>query len=162
MTKSRDFAVINGLIGGLATFGTHHLGAVCENMKLLDDLGDNGVKMWVDEKLSHGMKLCGFGHPVYKKDRRPDILYASIEEVYPDHKMLIRYNALRDELHSRKGIHPNIDAVVGLAYSCMNFEPEQGIYLSFLARSLSMMSHILEEFPGKPFDFFLKKSKRER
>ena len=35
----------------------------------------------------------------------------------------------------------------------MGFEPEHGIYLSFLSRSLSMVCHILEEVPKKPFSF---------
>jgi len=159
-TKNEAFAIINGLIGGLTTIGTHHLGSVVHVMKMFkhikDKLKDKNVKSFVEEyvntELQHNRKIHGFGHPVYHKDPRPEILLDEImalaDNIYVD-----IYNCLAEKVKEEKNIFPNIDLILALSYLCLGFEPEHGIYLSFIARSLNMVCHILDELPKKPFAF---------
>ena len=158
-TKDKRFAMINGLIGGLATFGTHHLGTIFDVMQMYSELKDIDVVEYVNTKLKNKEIIFGFGHPYCKKDRRPDLLLKEINKQFNGNKYLENYNQLSDVLSKEKGIYPNIDAVAALSYVCLGFEPEHGIYLSFIARSLSMVCHILEELQEKPFSFFLENSR---
>jgi citrate synthase len=155
VTKDKRFAVINGLIGGLTSFGTSHLGAIYDIMQLYLKLKDTNIKKYVEKKLKNGGIIPGFGHPVYNKDPRPDLLSAEIDKYFLDNVYKIKYNQLEEILVEKKGLRPNVDAIVGLSYTCLGFQPEHGLYLSFIARSLSMVCHILEEQERKPFSFFL-------
>lgn len=160
-TKNREFAIINGLIGGLATIGTDHLGAVTESMKTMVKLkkecaGQDTTKAvadYVSKKIKNKEKIRGFGHPVYEQDPRPKLLLKEIKKAYKKNQYIDIYSCLEKKLFEQKKIYPNIDAILALSYTCMGFEPEQGVYLSFLSRSLSMVSHITEELPKKPFSF---------
>lgn len=161
-TKNKEFAIINGLIGGLSTIGTHHLGSVVSVMKTFEFIKkeSNGnikyfVKQYVKEELNKGNNIHGFGHPVYRKDPRPDILFNEIKNTHHSNEYILIFSYLKKELSILKDIHPNIDASLALSYLCLGFEPEQGIYLSFIGRSLNMVCHILEELPKKPFSFLL-------
>ncbi len=157
-TKDARFAVINGLIAGLATFGTHHLGAVYDVMQMYQQLRGQNVPQYVSGMLSRNELICGFGHPHYAKDPRPQALLSHIQKHYGGNEYLQIYLELSNELLTIKQIHPNIDAIAGLSYCCLGFEPMHGIYLSFLARSLSMICHISEELPKKPFSGYLQKT----
>jgi len=159
-TKNKEFAVINGLIGGLTTIGTHHLGSVVQVMKMFkhmkDNLRDKNVKDFVEDyinvELKNNRKIHGFGHPVYKKDPRTELLLDEIHSKHDNVYMDI-YNSIAKKLMQEKNIFPNIDAALALSYLSLGFEPEHGIYLSFLGRSLNMVCHILDELPRKPFAF---------
>ncbi|MGQ9630611.1 MAG: citrate/2-methylcitrate synthase [bacterium] len=170
-TKDERFAVINGIIAGIATIGTHHLGAVYDVMKLYQDIasriGEGGdvsaaVKDCVDEKLESGEVLGGYGHPVYDVDPRNQIIKDMVRGINAESLPLKIYEALEEELHKRKGIHPNIDAAQALAYLVLGFEPVHSIYLTFLGRSLDMICHIVEELPRKPFSFLMEASPVDR
>jgi citrate synthase len=160
-TKNKDFAIINGLIGGLATFGTDHLGAVSNIMETSRQIRKNSsgrsiedtVEEYVALQILNGDKIRGFGHPVYKRDPRPSLLAEEVEKVYPGNIYAEIYGCLSKILFEKKKIYPNIDSALALSYNNLGFEPEQGIYLSFISRSLSMICHILEEIPKKPFSF---------
>lgn len=155
-TKDKKFAIINGLIGGLSSLGTDHLGAICDSMHLLksfENSKENEIKEYIKTKLNQKEKIRGFGHPVYKKDPRPQILLTEIKKTYKKNIYIEIFNTLSNELIKRKNIFPNIDSALAVSYNSLGFEPEQGIYLSFISRSIGMVSHILEEFPKKPFSF---------
>lgn len=160
-TKDKYFAVVNGLIGGISSFGTDHLGAVSwvmedlERIKIQSEGRDleGVVRESVDSSLEKGLSVRGFGHPVYERDPRVKILIEEVEKVHPDNIYLSIHETLSNYLFKRKRISPNIDSALGVSYRSMGFEPEHGIYLSVLSRSLAMVCHILEEFPNKPFSF---------
>ncbi len=160
-TKNKEFAIINGLIGGISSFGTDHLGAISRSMNMISKLKikcekislKKRIKEYVDYKILKNEKIKGFGHPVYRKDSRPEILSKKVRQTYEENLYYDVYSALSDELLRRKGIYPNIDSALALSYLSLGFEPESGVYLSVLSRSISMVSHILEEFPKKPFSF---------
>lgn len=155
-TKEKNFAIINGLIGGLSSLGTDHLGAICDSMYLIkkfENTKKTEIKKYIQKKIENKEKIRGFGHPVYKKDPRPEILIKEIKNTYKKNIYLEIFQTLSKELEKRKNIFPNIDSALAVSYNSLGFEPEQGIYLSFISRSIGMISHILEEFPKKPFSF---------
>ncbi len=157
-TKDKRFAMINGMIAGLATFGTHHLGAVYDVMKMYSELkyaDYDKIEEYVDIKLNKKEIIFGFGHPAYNKDPRPKLLFRLLEKSFEGTIIFENYKKLVKILHEKKRISPNIDAIVGLSYSCLGFEPEHSLYLSFFSRSLNMVCHIFEELENKPFSFFI-------
>ena len=160
-TKDKRFSVINGLIGGLATFGTHHLGAVYDVMQMYFEIVDKDKRKYVEDKIKDGEIIFGFGHPVFREDPRSKLLLDEIDKGFARNKYRKSYAQLEEILREEKNLYSNIDAVTGLSYVCLGFQPEHGIYLSFLARSLSMVCHIEEEQGEKPFSFFLENSKAE-
>lgn len=155
VTKDKRFALINGLIGGLLTFGTHHLGAVYDVMQMYKDLKFIDVSKFISRKLKRKTAIFGFGHPYCKKDPRPELLLKELNDSFKDNIYLMKYSELSEILTKKKGIFPNIDAITALSYICLGFEPEHGVYLSFIARSLTMVCHISEEYHRKPFSFFM-------
>lgn len=155
VTKDKRFAIINGLIGGLLAFGTHHLGAVYDVMQMYKELQYYDVLTYVQRKLKRKQVIFGFGHPYCKKDPRPDLVLQELKDYFKENIFLNKYSQLSDILAKEKGIFPNIDAIAALSYICLGFEPEHGPYLSFIARSLTMVCHISEEYHKKPFSFFM-------
>ena len=170
-TKDERFAVINGLIGGLASMGTHHLGAVYEVMKFYEEIAEKlsgvvdfplAVRGYAKAELIQGDKLMGYGHPVYDEDPRNAIILDLVRKADADSIYLQIYEEIEGLIWKEKSIHPNIDAAQALAYLVLGFKPIQGIYLNFLGRSLDMMCHIEEEFGRKPFSFLMESSPPER
>lgn len=155
-TKNKSFAIINGISAGILSYGTDHLGAVVGIMNTFEELKSQNIKKYIEQKIKNNQKIKGFGHPVYTEDSRPKILHKEVKNTYKKNIYNDIYETLSEELYERKNIYPNIDAALALSYKSMGFEPEQGIYLSILSRSLSMTCHILEEFPEKPFNFLNK------
>ena len=159
ITKDKRFALINGLIGGLTTFGTHHLGAVYDVMNTYMELKQQNIKDYVTRKIENKEVIFGFGHPVYSNDPRPTLLLKKIRDYSSKNVHLKNYESLSKILFQEKRLRPNIDAIVALSYTTLGFEPEHGVYLSFLARSLNMVCHISEEQVEKPFSFFVNNSR---
>lgn len=158
VTKNKEFAIINGIAGGINSYGTDHLGAIVGIMKIFEELKkesnlEKSINDYVEKCFLENKKVKGFGHPVYKEDSRPKILEEEVKKTYENNVYIKIYSNLKKILFEKKEIHPNIDSALALSYSSMGFEPEQGIYFSIISRSLSMLCHILEEFPKKPFDF---------
>lgn len=167
-TKNPRFAVINGLAGGLLSFGTAHLGAIYDIMNIYSELineNNKDIIKNIEEMIKERGIFPGFGHPVYKKghplykaDPRPSLLIKDIKDQFSKSQYLTNYINLTKIFHE-KGIEPNIDAISGLGYICLGFRAEHGVYLTFLARSLQMMQHICAELKEKkPFTFFLEHS----
>jgi citrate synthase len=160
-TKDERFAVINGLIGGLASFGTHHLGAIYDVMGLYKELRGADVEEYVERRLGNGECIPGFGHPAYREDPRPSLLSKELDRNFADSPDWRNYSHLERVLLERKGLYPNIDAITGISFTCLGFQPAHGVYLSFTARSLSMLCHVLEEGERKAFSFFLEHTRAE-
>jgi len=170
-TKDERFAAIDGLIGGLASMGTHHLGAVYDVMKFYEYIAEKlggvpdfrlAVRGYAKAELIQGDKLMGYGHPVYDEDPRNSIILDLVRKVDATSTYLQIYEEIESLIWEEKSIHPNIDAAQALAYLVLGFRPIHGIYLNFLGRSLDMICHIEEEFGRKPFSFLMESSPPDR
>jgi citrate synthase len=72
--------------GYCALTGPLHGGAPEPVLEMLDAIGTRErIKPWVDDALSRGERLMGFGHRVYRvRDPRADVLKAAIERLAAD------------------------------------------------------------------------------
>lgn len=80
-TQADLFAAITA--GYCALTGPLHGGAPEPVLEMLDAIGTRErIKPWVDDALSRGERLMGFGHRVYRvRDPRADVLKAAIERL---------------------------------------------------------------------------------
>jgi len=83
-TQADLFAAITA--GYCALTGPLHGGAPEPVLEMLDAIGSRErIKPWVDDALSRGVRLMGFGHRVYRvRDPRADVLKAAIERLAAD------------------------------------------------------------------------------
>ena len=83
-TQADLFAAVTA--GYCALTGPLHGGAPEPVLEMLDAIGTRErIKPWVDNALSHGERLMGFGHRVYRvRDPRADVLKAAIERLAAD------------------------------------------------------------------------------
>ncbi len=80
-TQADLFAAVTA--GYCALTGPLHGGAPEPVLEMLDAIGARErIKPWVDDALSRGERLMGFGHRVYRvRDPRADVLKAAIEKL---------------------------------------------------------------------------------
>jgi citrate synthase len=83
-TQADLFAAVTA--GYCALTGPLHGGAPEPVLEMLDAIGTRErIKAWVDDALSRGERLMGFGHRVYRvRDPRADVLKAAIERLATD------------------------------------------------------------------------------
>jgi citrate synthase len=83
-TQADLFAAVTA--GYCALTGPLHGGAPEPVLEMLDAIGNRErIKPWVDDALSRGERLMGFGHRVYRvRDPRADVLKAAIERLAAD------------------------------------------------------------------------------
>jgi citrate synthase len=83
-TQADLFAAVTA--GYCALTGPLHGGAPEPVLEMLDAIGTRErIKPWVDDALSRGERLMGFGHRVYRvRDPRADVLKAAIERLATD------------------------------------------------------------------------------
>jgi len=83
-TQADLFAAVTA--GYCALTGPLHGGAPEPVLEMLDAIGARErIKPWVDDALSRGERLMGFGHRVYRvRDPRADVLKAAIERLAAD------------------------------------------------------------------------------
>lgn len=163
-TKDPRQAVLNGLSAGLSSMGTHHLGSIYDVMEGYrelhtrcrgrnEEVSETETIQWARERLNAGLKIFGFGHPVYAQDPRPRQLEELVAETFGDSPAYRTYRTLTEFLAREKQISPNIDAALGLVFFSLGFGSTSALYLCFLARSLGMLCHIQDELPRAPFRF---------
>jgi citrate synthase len=83
-TQADLFAAVTA--GYCALTGPLHGGAPEPVLEMLDAIGNRErIKPWVDDALSRGERLMGFGHRVYRvRDPRADVLKAAIDRLAAD------------------------------------------------------------------------------
>jgi len=83
-TQADLFAAVTA--GYCALTGPLHGGAPEPVLEMLDAIGTRErIKPWVDDALTRGERLMGFGHRVYRvRDPRADVLKAAIERLSAD------------------------------------------------------------------------------
>src|SRR5438309_668378 len=83
-TQADLFAAVTA--GYCALTGPLHGGAPEPVLEMLDAIGTRErIKPWVDDALSRGERLMGFGHRIYRvRDPRADVLKAAIERLAAD------------------------------------------------------------------------------
>jgi citrate synthase len=145
------YSAVTAAIGALK--GPLHGGANEAVMHMLAEIGEpERVGPWLDEALASKRKIMGFGHRVYKHgDSRVPIMQQATDLLVArsSHPETVRlaavHAALREEMISRKGIHPNLDYPAGLAYHLMGFDVPTFTPLFVMSRITGWTAHITEQ-----------------
>ena len=121
-------------------------------MKLYLDVDSERLPDYIREKLSHGERIPGFGHPVVDRDPRPEILYKKYVELGLDGEAVRKCKTIEGILSEKKKVYANVDGINGAILIDLGFkDPSYGPAFFLMGRSLSMTAHILEEMRNPPF-----------
>ncbi|MFI8515894.1 bifunctional 2-methylcitrate synthase/citrate synthase [Streptomyces sp. NPDC085460] len=150
-TLSDLYSAVTAAIGALK--GPLHGGANEAVMHMLNEIGDpEKAGEWLDDALATKRKIMGFGHRVYKNgDSRVPIMQEATDRLVaraaaPDvTRLATLHAALRHEMISRKGIHPNLDYPAGLAYHLMGFDIPMFTPIFVMSRITGWSAHITEQ-----------------
>ena len=152
-TRAHMYSASSAAIGALS--GELHGGANTEVMKMLLEISDiDKVEPWIKEKLSHGEKVMGMGHAVYKTyDPRAQVLKelsrklaAKSKDKWFDMTEKIE-TATISEMKSQKGkdIYPNVDLYSASIYYMLKIPVDLNTPIFAISRVAGWAAHIIEE-----------------
>lgn len=149
-TLSDIFSAITSAIGTLK--GPIHGGASERVIEMLDEIGDPAnVETFIEEKMSAGERIMGFGHRIYKTyDPRAVVLKSMAKELVksdPGRKRLevaLKLEEVVVERLGEKGIYPNVDFYSGIVYSELGIPKDFFTAIFAMARCAGWAAHIME------------------
>ena len=147
------YASISAGIGAL--WGPLHGGANEAVVRMLQQIVEDGgnVKKYVDmaKDKSHGFRLMGFGHRVYKNfDPRATIIRSSCEKLLAKLELKdplfevaqkLQDVALEDEYFIERKLYPNVDFYSGVIYRAMGIPVEMFTVLFAIGRLPGWIAH---------------------
>ena len=148
-TLSDVYSAVTSAIGALK--GPLHGGANTAVMNTLLEIGSvEGVEPYLDNALTHGEKIMGFGHRVYKVvDPRAIILREYSErmaDLCGDRRWYEMSAKLEQLVKSRKGIDMNVDFYSASTYYYMGIKPDLYTAIFAISRIAGWVAHILEQY----------------
>ncbi len=152
-TRAHMYAAVSAAIGALS--GELHGGANFQVMKMLLDIKtEDRVEAWIKERLSHGKKIMGMGHAVYKTfDPRAEVLRElakRLSEKTGDSWFKITKkveDVTAEEMKKVKGsdIFPNVDLYSASTYHMLKIPPDLNTPIFAISRVAGWTAHIIEE-----------------
>lgn len=152
-TRAHMHAAVSAAIGALS--GELHGGANFQVMQMLLDIkSEDRVESWVKDKLSHGKKIMGMGHAVYKTfDPRAEVLRElsrrlSEKTGEPWFKITKKIEDITaEEMKKVKGsdIFPNVDLYSASTYYMLKIPPDLNTPIFAVSRVAGWTAHIIEE-----------------
>lgn len=142
----------SAMTAGVASLkGPLHGGANEAVMVMLKEIGSYAkVDAFIDDAVTHGKKVMGIGHRVYKHgDPRARILKelslttckkAGLEDY---HKMLVR---IQEQMEEKKGLMPNVDFFSGLVYTALGLRPRDFTPIFAVSRISGWTAQVLEQY----------------
>ena len=163
-SASTQAPMLLNLIAGFTGSGPAHVGA-CRNMMLLlidlNPLSSDAAIHKLEELINSGNKVPGFGHPLFYKDPRNDILYEFASGQLPQNSFLELYHLISEFMWSKYQLYPNVDAIAAAILLALGVNPELGSVLFLWARMPAMIAHSIEK-KSKPAFGFKRSEARER
>ena len=152
--------VAHALSAGYAGGGKYHVGAIEHAMALYEDIkntrdADISIKEHVESHINGVFNrketLYGYGHPLFKKDPRPERLRAILRDLNYTNEYIDIYDAAADFVYREKNLYPNIDGINSAILLSLGFKKEHGTGLFLLSRTSAMLAHVVEEMSKTPF-----------
>lgn len=160
LSATTGASVPHALSAGYAGGGKYHIGAIENAMILYEDIKktkdeQTTIREHV-EKYATGIferkeTLYGYGHPLFKKDPRPERLREILKDLNYTSEYIEIYDAVAEFAYERKGLHPNIDGINSAILLSLGFTKEHGTGLFLLSRTSAMLAHVVEEMSKEPF-----------
>ena len=152
-TRAHMYAAVSAAIGALS--GELHGGANFKvTQMLLEIKTEDRVESWIKERLSHGKKIMGMGHAVYKTfDPRAEVLrelskLLSEKTNEPWYKITKKVEEVTaEEMKKIKGsdIFPNVDLYSASTYYMLKIPPDLNTPIFAISRVAGWAAHIIEE-----------------
>lgn len=160
LSATTGTSVAHALSAGYAGGGKYHVGAIENAMALYEEIKktrDRGtsVKEHVEKYISGIFErketLYGYGHPLFKKDPRPERLRSVLRDLSYTSEYIEIYDATADFAYEKKELYPNIDGINSAILLSLGFKKDYGTGLFLLSRTAAMLAHVVEEMSKEPF-----------
>jgi len=148
-TLSDMYSAVTSAIGTLQ--GPLHGGANQRVMEMLKEIGDvSKVEEYVDNALANKQRIMGFGHRVYKvEDPRAAILRRVCQDICsrtPNGKYFEISEKIREVVHDRKGLYPNVDFYSASVLHSLGIETRLFTTIFAASRIAGWTAHIMEQY----------------
>ena len=119
-------------------------------MQMLLEINDTKLtKKWIENALSEGRKIMGFGHPVYKHgDPRSPIIESYAKKLSEEKSELKWYEMskiIEEILLQEKGLYPNLDFYTAAVYKLLGIPTKLFTPIFVLSRLTGWTAHIIEQ-----------------
>lgn len=146
-------SVFGAIAAALGAFGGHaHGGASIQVLEMIDQVQrPSAARAYVTDQLSHGRKIPGFGHRIYRTvDPRLPILRAIVERRCKDTERSRDFEvieAIVDAMSSYAdhGVCPNVDLYLGTALRVLGIPDHAVLPVFASARAAGWIAHIAEQ-----------------
>ncbi|OXG09106.1 citrate synthase [Flavobacterium araucananum] len=143
------------IMSGFIAAGPHHIGASEAAFKLLSKLPtkkEQEITQTIEDLLAHKKIIPGFGHPLFRKDPRPECLESIWEDLDKNTPNLILYKQITHIIKERSGLNPNIDFITAAILSDLGVTDQSLVpAIGLFARSIAMIAHADEKRQKPPF-----------
>ncbi len=160
LSATTGTSVAQSLSAGYAGGGKYHVGAIENAMAFYEEVKrTRSAGMTLREHTENHLKkifdsggtLYGYGHPLFKKDPRPDRLRAVLSGMGYRSDYMEIYDTVAEAAYREKQLYPNIDGITSAILLSLGFTKEHGTGLFLLSRTSAMLAHIVEEMAQGPF-----------
>ncbi|WP_430396644.1 citrate/2-methylcitrate synthase [Ferrovibrio sp.] len=151
--------VYHALAAGFGAAGPMHIGA-CEQatgmimaaLALPQGTPEQRIKGVIDAVLAKGMRIGGFGHPLFLEDPRPPRLRQRAAELGLAHPALELFEAACAVMLAEHKLKPNVDFATGTAFAMAGIrDPGAAAGIAMMGRTIGMLAHIIERRARPPF-----------
>lgn len=160
LSATTGTSVAHALSAGYAGGGKYHVGAIENAMTLYEDIrktrdknatiGEH-IKRYITDIFEKKEILYGYGHPLFKKDPRPEKLRGVLRDLNYTNEYIEIYDAVADFAYEKKKLYPNIDGINSAILLSLGFTKDHGVGLFLLSRTSAMLAHVVEEMTKEPF-----------
>jgi citrate synthase len=160
LSATTGTSVAHALSAGYAGGGKYHVGAIENAMTLYEDIKKTRdenltirehVKRYITGIFEKKAILYGYGHPLFKKDPRPEKLRGVLRDSNYTSEYIEIYDAVSDFAYEKKKLYPNIDGINSAILLSLGFTKDHGVGLFLLSRTSAMLAHVVEEMTKEPF-----------
>jgi citrate synthase len=137
------------VIGGLAALeGVRHGGMTLRVERMMESLRrSTHVRTALVDRLRHGERIDGFGHPLYPKgDPRATALLAMLRERYAKTPELAFVNKVVDVGESLSREKPNLDFALGAVSRVLKLPKGSGLALFAIGRTIGWIGQAIEQY----------------
>ena len=148
--------LISAVIGAISALkGPLHGGAPGPVLDMLDEIGTEGnIDNWINNELSKGKRLMGFGHRIYQvRDPRADVLKEVVRELRENGNSRLAFaekvekQALQILARHKpeKPLHTNVEFYTALVLEAVGLQRELFTSVFAMGRVVGWIAHIFEQ-----------------
>jgi len=143
---SNPYAVVTAGLAALE--GTKHGGSTARVEATLAAMRrERSLRAALAERLRHGQRIDGFGHPLYRQgDPRAAALLDMLEQRYPKSPELRYARDFARAATALTGERPNVDFALGAVSRVLGLPSGSGLTLFAIGRTIGWIGHAIEQY----------------